>query len=103
MTAQSKTGIGAAVRRTEDIRFIQGKGRYTDDITLPRQTYAVLLRSPHAHARIGTVDTGRAKRAPGVVAVFTSADTAKLGGLPCGWLIKNRDGSPMSEPKHPVL
>src|SRR5690348_11508485 len=104
MNVQTKpNGIGAAVKRTEDPRFLRGQGRYTDDITLPRQTYVHILRSPHAHAAIKGIDTARAKAAPGVVAVFTSADLSALGGLPCGWLIHNKDGSPMKEPKHPVL
>src|SRR5690242_355741 len=104
MTHQpNPTGIGAAVRRTEDKRFLTGKGRYTDDINLPGQAYVYILRSPHAHAKIKGIDTAKAKKAPGVVAIYTGADTAKLGGLPCGWLIHSKDGSPMKEPKHAVL
>ncbi|MHB1207696.1 MAG: xanthine dehydrogenase family protein molybdopterin-binding subunit, partial [Rhodospirillaceae bacterium] len=103
MTHISENGIGASVRRTEDARFVRGKGRYTDDINLQGQTYVVFLRSPHAHAVIKSIDLAEAKRAAGVIAVYTGADLVKLGGLPCGWLIKNRDGSPMREPKHPVL
>ncbi len=67
-------GIGASVRRKEDKRFLTGKGTYTDDINRPRQLQAFLLRSPHAHAKIGAIDTAAAKAAPGVVAVFTGAD-----------------------------
>ncbi|HKX08845.1 MAG TPA: xanthine dehydrogenase family protein molybdopterin-binding subunit [Stellaceae bacterium] len=101
----SGDGIGAAVRRKEDARFLRGRGNYTDDINRPGQLYAYILRSPHAHADLGAIDTSKAKRAPGVVAVFTGADLAadNVGGLPCGWLIKNKDGSPMVEPPHPVL
>jgi carbon-monoxide dehydrogenase large subunit len=99
MTAQ---GIGAAVRRKEDARFLTGRGTYTDDINRPGQVYAYILRSPHAHAEIGKIDAGAAKNAPGVVAVFTGADM-QVGGLPCGWLIKFKDGTPMVEPPHPVL
>jgi carbon-monoxide dehydrogenase large subunit len=95
-------GIGAPVRRKEDARFLTGRGTYTDDINRPGQTYAFILRSPHAHAEIRGVDTGKAKSAPGVVAVFTSADMP-IGGLPCGWLIHSKDGTPMAEPPHPVL
>ncbi len=98
----SGTGIGASVKRKEDQRFLTGKGKYVDDITLPRQTYAQILRSPHAHARIKGIDTSAAKSAPGVVAVFTGADM-QTGGLPCGWGIKNRDGSDMAEPPHPPM
>jgi carbon-monoxide dehydrogenase large subunit len=102
MTAQ---GIGAAVKRREDFRFIKGVGKYTDDIVLPRQTYCYFLRSPLAHATIRNIDISAAKSAPGVVAVFTGADidASGAGGLPCGWLITSIDGSPMKEPKHPIL
>src|SRR5579863_2787563 len=97
--------IGAAVKRKEDFRFLTGNGQYTDDVVLPQQTYAVFVRSPHAHARINHVDTEAAKRAPGVVAVFTGADLAaeNVGGLPCGWLIHSIDGAPMNEPPRPVI
>jgi carbon-monoxide dehydrogenase large subunit len=95
-------GIGAAVRRKEDSRFLTGKGTYTDDIQRPGQLHASLLRSPHAHAEIAGIDTARAEAAPGVVAIFTSADL-KLGGLPCGWLVTSKDGSPMVEPPRPLL
>ena len=104
MTVQtSSSGIGVAVRRTEDGRFLLGKGHYTDDIALPGQAYLYILRSPRAHATIKSIAAAGAEKAPGVVAVYTSADLAALGGLPCGWLIHNKDGSPMREPKHPVL
>jgi carbon-monoxide dehydrogenase large subunit len=68
--------IGTSVRRKEDKRFLTGTGQYTDDITLPRQTCAYFLRSPHAHAAIRKIDTAAAKAAPGVVAVFTGDDLA---------------------------
>jgi carbon-monoxide dehydrogenase large subunit len=96
-------GIGASVRRKEDFRFLQGRGMYTDDINRPGQTHAFILRSPHAHAAINGIDTTAAKAMKGVLAVFTSADMAAVGGIPCGWQIHNKDGSPMAEPKHPVL
>ena len=101
----AENGIGAAVRRKEDGRFLTGKGRYTDDINRPGQTYAYLVRSPEAHANISGIDTAAAASAPGVVAVFAGADMAAdgLGGLPCGWGIHNKDGSPMVEPPHPPL
>ncbi len=99
------TGIGASVRRKEDQRFLTGKGTYTDDINRPGQTYAYILRSPHAHANIKGINTDAVAKAPGVVAVFTGEDIAadSVGGVPCGWLIHNKDGSPMAEPSHPVL
>jgi carbon-monoxide dehydrogenase large subunit len=97
--------IGQPVRRREDYRFLTGAGQYTDDVVLPGQTHGVFLRSPHAHARIRSIDTSKAAKAQGVVAIFTGADLAeaKVGGLPCGWLIHSKDGSPMKEPPHPVL
>ena len=97
--------IGDPVRRKEDLRFLTGKGHYTDDINRAGQVYAVFARSPHAHAEIKSVDAKRAAGAPGVVAVYTAADLIKagLGTLPCGWGVKNKDGSPMAEPPHPVL
>src|SRR5688572_12332179 len=99
------TGIGASVRRKEDYRFLTGSGKYTDDVMAAGQTFAYFLRSPHAHAKIVKIDTGAALKSPGVVAIFTGADLAegKVGGLPCGWLIHNIDGTPMKEPPHPVL
>jgi carbon-monoxide dehydrogenase large subunit len=98
-------GIGAPVRRKEDFRFLTGRGNYTDDIDRPNQTHVYILRSQSAHAKLGKIDTSKASKAPGVVAVFTGADLAadNVGGLPCGWGIKNKDGSPMHEPPHPVL
>jgi carbon-monoxide dehydrogenase large subunit len=95
--------IGKSVERKEDQRFLSGTGQYTDDITLPRQTYGVFVRSPHAHARLRGIDATAAKATPGVLGVFTGADLAGIGGLPCGWLINNIDGTPMKEPKHAVL
>jgi carbon-monoxide dehydrogenase large subunit len=105
MTDMSSSPIGKALPRREDKRFLTGAGQYTDDVVMPGQTYGVFLRSPHAHARIRKIDTSRAMKAPGVVAIFTGADLAeaKVGGLPCGWLIHSKDGTPMKEPPHPVL
>ena len=105
MTQTNLGPIAQSVLRREDQRFLTGAGQYTDDVTLPGQTYGVFLRSPHAHARIRSIDTSAAAKAPGVVRIFTGADLAdaKVGGLPCGWLIHSKDGSPMKEPPHPVL
>ncbi|QPC41456.1 xanthine dehydrogenase family protein molybdopterin-binding subunit [Kaustia mangrovi] len=101
----SETGIGKRLPRMEDHRFITGKGRYTDDINLPRQTYAAFVRSPHAHAKINGIDTSQAEGAPGVVAVLTGEDVAAdgIGGLICGWMIHSKDGSPMKAGPHPIL
>src|SRR4028119_775171 len=96
-------GIGASVRRKEDLRFLSGRGQYVDDITRPGQAHAYILRSPPAHARTLGRDTAAARAMPGVVAVYTGEDTKGLGGIPCGWQLHNKDGSPMAEPRHPVL
>jgi carbon-monoxide dehydrogenase large subunit len=98
-------GFGASVARREDRRFLLGKGRYTDDVKLPGQTFTAFVRSPHAHAAIRSVDASRASAAPGVLAVLTGDDVAAdgLGGIPCGWQITNKDGSVMVEPPHPAL
>jgi carbon-monoxide dehydrogenase large subunit len=96
--------IGESLLRKEDLRFLTGRGQYTDDITQANQKYAAFVRSPHAHAALKSVDTSAAAAMPGVVRVFTGQDMAgKMGGLPCGWLIHNPDGSPMKEPPHPIL
>ena len=95
--------IGRAVERKEDYRFLTGQGQYTDDITLPRQAYGHFVRSTYAHASIGRIDTSAAAAMPGVLGIFTSKDLVGVGGLPCAWLIKNIDGTPMKEPKHPIL
>jgi carbon-monoxide dehydrogenase large subunit len=76
--------LGKPLLRREDKRFLTGAGQYTDDITLPGQTYGVFLRSPHAHARIKSIDLAEARKAPGVIAICTGADLAdaKVGGCP---------------------
>ena len=101
----SATGIGAAVRRKEDRRFITGMGHYTDDINRPGQGYAYFLRSPHAHATIKSIDAKAAAAMPGVLAVLTGAELAndKIGNLICGWMIHSKDGSPMKMAAHPAL
>ena len=93
-------------RRTkEDRRFITGKGRYTDDINRPGQSYAVFVRSQYAHATIKKIDTGKASSAPGVLAIYTGEDIAndQVGGLICGWMIHSKDGEPMKAGAHPAL
>jgi carbon-monoxide dehydrogenase large subunit len=98
-------GIGQPVRRVEDRRFITGRGTYLDDINRPRQAYAFMLRSPHAHALVRAVDTSAAAAAPGILAVFTGADLAHdgLGTIPCLSDVTNRDGSPSVIPPHPAI
>ena len=96
-------GIGASTKRREDVRFLTGRGKYTDDIVLAGQTHAVFARSDVANGRINSIDTTAAEAMPGVLAVFTGEDFAEVGGNPAGWLINSRDGEPMKEPKRPVL
>ena len=97
--------IGARIERKEDYRFLTGAGQYTDDVELPRQSYAAFVRSPHAHAVIKKISIEKAKASSGVLAIYTGEDfaAAKLGGLPCGWLITDVNGQPMKEPPHPCL
>lgn len=90
--------IGSAVKRVEDKRFLTGKGQYTDDIVLPNMTYAHIIRSPHAHAIIKSIDASAALAMPGVVAVFTGKDMVDDGiaSIPNGWAI----GDDQNEPPH---
>ncbi len=101
----AKFGVAQPVRRVEDPRLLLGAGRYTDDIALPNEVVGVVLRSPHAAARIISLDTGAAKSAPGVLGVFTSADLKAdgIGALPCTIPLQNRDGSERADPPHPAL
>ncbi|MFY0680559.1 MAG: xanthine dehydrogenase family protein molybdopterin-binding subunit [Thalassovita sp.] len=96
-------GIGASSKRREDVRFLTGNGNYTDDINVHRQTYVHFLRSDVAHGTLNSIDVSAAEAMEGVLKVFTAADFADVGGIPCGWQITDRDGNAMQEPKHPVL
>src|SRR6185437_13093674 len=101
----AKFGIGQAVRRVEDVRFITGAGRYVDDITLAGMVHGVVLLSPHAHARIRKIDTSKAKAAPGVRLVLTGADAAadKLGSYTSAMMPEDL-GAPKGHRTHlPVL
>ena len=100
-----KFGIGQSARRLEDPHLVQGLGRYSDDVTLPRQTYGVVVRSPHAHARVRSVDVRHARSAPGVLAVLTGADLVAdgIGDLPTDKNRKRRDGSPAFPTPRPAL
>ena len=97
--------IGQAVTRREDPRLLKGLGRYLDDISLPRETRAFVLRSPHAHAEIRAIDTAAAKAMPGVLAVLTGADYRAdgLGSIPVDMARNRRDGSPMFVPDRPAM
>tara|TARA_R110000765_G_scaffold10984_3_gene34020 strand:- start:112654 stop:115014 length:2361 start_codon:yes stop_codon:yes gene_type:complete len=96
-------GIGASSKRREDIRFLTGAGNYTDDINLRGQAYVFFLRSDIAHGTINNIDTSAAEGMPGVVKVFTAADFAGVGGMPCGWQVTDKHGEVMQEPGHPIL
>jgi carbon-monoxide dehydrogenase large subunit len=93
-------GIGAPVRRVEDAKFLRGLGCFVADIMLPGELHCVLVRSPHAHARILRIDTAAAVAAPGVAAALTGADMAadKIGPMAPLWAIASADGKPMAEP-----
>lgn len=99
------TGIGAPVRRREDLRFITGNGNYTDDLNQPGQLYAVFCRSPYPRARIDNIDSDDALAVPGVVAVYTGQQMVDdgIGDLPCGWMVKSKDGSEMLSSPHPPM
>jgi carbon-monoxide dehydrogenase large subunit len=94
--------IGKSVKRVEDKRFITGKGRYTDDIVLPGMTYAYILRSPYAHARIRSIDYSAAEAMQGVVTIMTGEEVGHYG-VPCGWQVNFKNGDIMKEPPHPLL
>ena len=104
------SGIGQPVRRREDLRLVRGAGRYTADENLPGQLYAVMLRSPHAHARISAIATADAKAMPGVLAVLTGADFLADGLKPIPHIpwsphpaetqLHNSDGTPPFEAPH---
>lgn len=91
-------GIGARVARKEDKRFITGKGRYTDDMVVPGMKHAVFVRSPHAHAKIKSIDTSSASAMPGVIGILDGKQLTEdgIGSLICGWAVHSKDGSPMN-------
>jgi carbon-monoxide dehydrogenase large subunit len=99
----TKFGVGQPVRRTEDPTLVQGHGRYTDDINVSGQLYAVMVRSSVAHGTIKGIDTAAAKAMPGIKAVLTGADLTGYGGLKCNLPLKNRDGSPIRYTPRPAL
>ncbi len=101
----ARLGLGLARKRLEDARFLTGTGRYTDDVAPAGQAAAVVVRSPHAHARIRAIDVAAALPSPGVLGVFTAADLDAdgIGDIPCKFQVKNRDGTRMPTPPRPVL
>lgn len=98
-----KFGVGQSVPRVEDPRQITGGGRFTDDISLPDQTYLSFYRSPYAHGLIAGLDTSAAQQAPGVLAVYTAQDLAALATLPCRVRVPGEDGEPHYNPPRPIL
>ena len=96
-------GIGAPNKRREDVRFLTGKGKYTDDLNRPGQAHVIFVRSQVAHGNLVAVNTDEAAAMPGVIRIFTGADFAEVGGIPCGWQVTDRHGEVMQEPAHPVL
>jgi carbon-monoxide dehydrogenase large subunit len=96
--ALEKFAIGQSAPRTEDPMLLRGEARYTDDVSLPGQAYAVMVRSRNAHGIIRSINTAAARRMGGVVAVYTAADLQDYGPLKCIVPLKNRDGSPMRKP-----
>jgi carbon-monoxide dehydrogenase large subunit len=103
--AMQKFGVGQPVRRKEDDTLVRGKGKYTDDISLPGQLYAWMVRSSHAHGLIRNIDASAAKAMPGVRGVWTGRDleAANYGPFTCGLPLKNRDGSPLLQTNRAAL
>jgi aerobic carbon-monoxide dehydrogenase large subunit len=103
--ALQKFGVGQPVRRKEDDTLVRGKGKYTDDFSLPGQVYAWIVRSSHAHGIIRGIDAEAAKAMPGVLGVWTGADlaSADYGPYTCGLPLKSRDGSPLLQTNRPAL
>jgi carbon-monoxide dehydrogenase large subunit len=96
--AVEKFAVGQSVPRSEDPMLLRGAGRYTDDVSLPGQAYAVMVRSRYGHGIIRSIETQTARTMPGVLAVYTAADLEAYGPLKCNLPLKSRDGSPMKKP-----
>jgi len=103
--ALQKYGVGQPVRRKEDDTLVRGKGKYTDDFNLPRQAFAWIVRSSHAHGVIRGIDTSAARAMPGVLGVWTGTDlnAAGYGPFTCGLPLKNRDGTPLLQTNRTAL
>ena len=100
-----KFGIGQPATRFEDNRLLSGKGQYVEDIELDNQTFAAFVRSPHAHAKIVSIDTSDAESMPGVLGIFSVEDLKAegIGNIPCLAPANNKDGSPCIMPPRPAL
>jgi aerobic carbon-monoxide dehydrogenase large subunit len=101
--ATEKFAVGQSVPRTEDPMLLRGKGLYTDDVSLPGQAYAVMVRSQNAHGVIRAIDTAGAAKMPGVLGVYTGDDLKGYGPLKCVVPFNNRDGTPMKKPPREAL
>ncbi|RAI43970.1 xanthine dehydrogenase family protein molybdopterin-binding subunit [Rhodoplanes roseus] len=101
--ATARFAVGQPVPRTEDPVLVRGQGRYTDDVGLPSQAFAAMVRSTHPHGILRGIDTASARAMPGVLAVYTAADLAAYNPLKCLPPIANHDGSPMAKPARPAL
>ena len=103
--SSARFGASRSQKRLEDDRLLTGKGRYSDDLEFPRQCWLVLVRSPHAHAKLGAIDLSEAKRAPGVIACWVMPDLRAdgVGHIPFPPLFKRADGSPMAAPPRTPL
>jgi aerobic carbon-monoxide dehydrogenase large subunit len=101
----TKFGLAQSIRRVEDPRLLKGNGRYTDDIVLPGMLHGIVLRSPHAAAKLGMINTTAAASVAGVKAIYTAAELRAdgIGPLPCAAPVQNRDGSDMANPPHLAL
>src|SRR2546429_7705735 len=98
--ASARFGASRSQKRLEDARLLTGKGRYSDDLEFPRQCWLVLVRSPHAHAKLGAVDLNEGKKAPGGIAAWTLAElrAARGGHMPIPPALKRAVGSPLAAP-----
>ncbi|HET6197493.1 MAG TPA: xanthine dehydrogenase family protein molybdopterin-binding subunit [Acetobacteraceae bacterium] len=101
----TKFGLAQSIPRVEDPRLLKGGGRYTDDIVLPGMLHGIVLRSPHASAKLGAIDTAAAAAVAGIKAIYTAADMKAdgIGPMPCAAPVQNRDGSNMVDPPHFAL
>ena len=101
--ATDKFAVGQSVPRVEDPQLLRGKGRYTDDVSLPGQAYMVMVRSSVAHGTIRGIDMAAARKMPGVLGVYSSTELKGYGTLKCVVALPNRDGTPLRKPRREVL
>src|SRR5258707_12746803 len=103
--ASARFGASRSQKRLEDERLLTGRGRYSEDLDSPRKCWLVLVRSPHAHATLGSIDLEPAKQAPGVIAAWTMAELRAdgVGHIPFPPLFKRADGAPMTAPARTPL